>query len=549
MAQGKVMIIGLDAATLELVRPWAAEGRLPNFARFLSEGSAGPLLSTIPVMSPAAWSTFATGTNPGKHGILDFSQLGPESYQTSFNNASRRRGETFWEVAGRQGVRGGVINVPITYPPREYNGFMISGTLSPGVGPRMAWPPEVFDDLMAVCPDYEIDVDMVATGRVASDEFFRKTLRMTELRLRAALGLYRKHRPPLFCVAFVGADRASHYFWGYMSAAEAGEPLGAVERRLAGAIRTVYEKLDAVLGELLAAADDETDVLVMSDHGAGPLRRGLNLRKALAAAGLLVESTPGLWERAKHRAIWAFARLAPLSLKNRIKSRFAALASRAASVVACRGIDFARSRAYPTGQSQGVFVNLRGRQPQGIVAPEDYEAVRDEIIAVLSELSDPQTHRRVAKKVHRREELWTGPRVESLPDVVMEQADYSYDIPTFSQHTGEGVFYELPALDASGLQRRGGHMREGLLMAMGPHIRRAEIAEAEIADVPATVLALLGCDIPDDFDGRVLTEMLTDDVAAPGTIASWRDDGPGGEVYSDEDQAAIEQRLRGLGYL
>jgi len=549
MPQGKVMIIGLDAATLELVRPWVAQGRLPNFARFLSEGSAAPLLSTIPVMSPAAWSTFATGTNPGKHGILDFSQLGPASYQTSFNNASRRRGETFWEVAGRQGVRGGVINVPITYPPREFNGFLISGTLSPGIGPRMAWPPEVFDDLMAVCPDYEIDVDMVAAGRVGCEEFLRKTLRMTELRLRAAVGLYRKHRPPLFCVAFVAADRACHYFWAYMSAAEAGRQLGAVERGLATAIRTVYEKLDAALGELLAAAGDETDVLVMSDHGAGPLRRGLNPRKALAAAGLLVESTPGLWGQAKHRAIWAFARLAPLGLKNRIKSRFAALAGRAASVVACRGIDFARSRAYPTGQSQGVFVNLKGRQPQGIVAPEDYEAVRDEIIAALSELTDPHTHRRVAKKVHRREELWTGPRVECLPDVVMEQADYGYDIPTFSEHTGDGVFYELPALDPAGLQRRGGHVREGLLMAMGPRIRRAEIARAEIADVPATVLALLGCDIPDDFDGRVLTEMLTDDVAAPGTIASWRDDGPGGEVYSDEDQAAIEQRLKGLGYL
>ncbi len=205
-SSNNVMVIGLDAATLDLVRPWAAEGRLPNFARILAGGASGPLLSTLPVMSPAAWSTFATGTNPGKHGILDFSQLGPESYQTRFNNATKRRGPAFWEIAGVQGVRGGVINVPITYPPREYNGFLISGLLSPGLRPEIAAPREIFEDLTAVCPGYVIDADMVGTGGLASEEFLDKTLLMTERRLEAALGLYRKHRPQLFCVAFVAAE-------------------------------------------------------------------------------------------------------------------------------------------------------------------------------------------------------------------------------------------------------------------------------------------------------------------------------------------------------
>ncbi len=114
MPQRKVMIIGLDALTLDLVQPWARAGLLPNLKRFMDEGSSGLLRSTVPIMSPAAWSTFATGLNPGKHGIIDFCQLAHDSYQASFPNSTHRRGASFWEIAGRQGVSGGVINVPIT---------------------------------------------------------------------------------------------------------------------------------------------------------------------------------------------------------------------------------------------------------------------------------------------------------------------------------------------------------------------------------------------------------------------------------------------------
>lgn len=549
MDNHKVMVVGIDAATLDLVRRWAGEGALPHFARILSQGAFGALRSTLPAMSPAAWSTFATGTNPGKHGILDFTQFPPDSYGARFTNATLRRGAAFWEIAGRQGVRGGVINVPITYPPRAYNGFMVAGLLAPSLSPDMVTPREAYDDLIAVCPDYRIDVDMVATSGLAGEAFLQRTLEMTQRRLQAALGLYRKHRPPLFVVTFVAADRACHYYWAYMQALQDGRTLTPAERRLAGAILTVYRKLDEALGALLAEAGEDTDVLILSDHGAGPLRRGLNLAKALAAAGLLAERRLGPWGRLKYRAVWAFARLTPQKLKSLFKSRLAGLASRAASTVACADVDYARSRAYPTGQSQGVFVNLRGRQPRGIVEPADYEAVRDEILAAMRELADPQTGQKVFQHAYRREEAFTGPAAASLPDVILEQADYTYDIPTFSEHLGPGVFYDLPPRDPAKLQRHGGHVRDGLLMAIGPRIRRGEVRGAQIADVPATVLALLGCKIPEDFDGRVLTEMLLGAVEPPAKFQAEAVNSQAQEVFSEEDQAALKKRLEGLGYL
>ncbi|KPK65046.1 MAG: hypothetical protein AMK73_04085, partial [Planctomycetes bacterium SM23_32] len=293
LAQNKVMIIGLDAATLDLVRAWAEEGRLPNLARFLREGAWGLLQSTLPVMSPAAWSTFATGLNPGKHGILNFYHFYPDRYEPRYVNASHRRGSTFWEVAGQQDVRGGIINVPVTYPARPYSGFLVAGMLSPSLGPRMVHPPELLADLLAVSPDYMIDVDVVSGGNLDPERFYRLTVRCLEARLEAALGLYRMHRPPLFCVVFTAADRVSHYFWPYHEALMQGRARTEAELTLGQALRSVYEKLDEAVGQLMSEAGDDTDVVILSDHGAGPLRKGLNLRELLIQEGLLAEVPRG----------------------------------------------------------------------------------------------------------------------------------------------------------------------------------------------------------------------------------------------------------------
>jgi len=158
----RVMIIGLDALTPELTWPWVAEGVLPNLARVLETGAGGPLRSTIPPCSPAAWSTFATGLNPGKHGIIGFSRTRSDDYRPRLATAADRAGETFWETAGRHGISGGILNLPFTYPPKPFNGFMISGMMTPRLGRAMASPPEVFDDLMAASPDYTIDVGLLS---------------------------------------------------------------------------------------------------------------------------------------------------------------------------------------------------------------------------------------------------------------------------------------------------------------------------------------------------------------------------------------------------
>ena len=144
----RLLIIGVDGACMDLVEPGMDAGWVPSLAALREQGASGVLETTLPPVSPAAWSTFATGTNPGKHGVLTFAQLMADSYEPVFVNASYRRGAAFWELAARQGISSGVFTVPCTYPPRPFEGFIVSGMLSPGVDRRMAEPPAVLDDLL-----------------------------------------------------------------------------------------------------------------------------------------------------------------------------------------------------------------------------------------------------------------------------------------------------------------------------------------------------------------------------------------------------------------
>jgi predicted AlkP superfamily phosphohydrolase/phosphomutase len=541
MPQAKVMIIGVDAATLELARPWMEAGRLPNLARIASRGACGPLTTVLPPVSPAAWSTFATGLNPGKHGILTFAQLFADSYEPVFVNASGRRGATFWELAGRRGIRGIIINVPCTYPPREFNGIIISGMLSPGVDERMAAPREAFRELIALSPDYEVDVNVAnRTSPRARALFLERALANVEVRRRAAVGFYRAHRPDLFCVVFAATDRVCHYFLG-----EEADPSDGGD-----AVLRVYERVDEAIGELMQEAGDDTDFIIMSDHGARPIRKRLSLRKALARAGLLTERRPSPVRGVARGGLLRLVRALPRTWHRKIIARFAGLSNWAMSSFTSGDVDFSRSRAYPAEAVEAVFVNLKGRQPEGIVPPDEYEAVRRDVMQALRELTDPETGRPVAAAVHRREDIWAGPCLERLPDVVMEQADWRYDTKPTSSATADGVFAERQGAGSPGLYDTGRHSREGLLLAMGPHIRHTELDGAGIADVPATVLALLGCPVPEDFDGRVLAEMLTEDVALPGRVAPSGEGAAGEqEELNARDRASVEERLRGLGYL
>src|SRR6266850_3681910 len=213
----KIVMLGLDGATFDLILPWVQAGKLPHLARLLNTGIAGTLRSTIPPMSPPAWNSFMTGTNPGKHGIYDFTGRTSHSYETHFINASWRRAPTLWRHLSQAGKRVAVLSVPFTYPPEKVNGLMVSGMDAPGVAGLVdrsaTYPPDLYDDINRNIGDYPMGPNLFAY--TDPGEMVDAALRTIDKKTAAARYLYKQEEWDFFMLVLGETDAASHRFWRF----------------------------------------------------------------------------------------------------------------------------------------------------------------------------------------------------------------------------------------------------------------------------------------------------------------------------------------------
>src|SRR5215212_7888522 len=284
-----ILIVGLDGATFDLMLPWIDDGLLPNLARLLADGASSRLESTIPPITPCAWSSFITGKNPGKHGLFDFIEPERDGGGFRFTNASFRDGESLWACLSRHGRRSGVVNVPMTYPPEPVNGFLISGLDTPHEHSQFMHPVEIRQVLKDAGIRYRIDQQHLGNMRTTKrrrqqllDIFEGESARTAAFRHLSKL------RPCDFRMIVYGAtDQVQHHFWHFMDEThDKFDAEGAKEFR--HAIRDTYMHCDEQLGLLLDECDDDTIVIVMSDHGFGPMTNvRLRMNQILRDAGLL----------------------------------------------------------------------------------------------------------------------------------------------------------------------------------------------------------------------------------------------------------------------
>lgn len=546
----RVMIVGLDGATWRLARPWAEAGHLPTFRRLMAEGAWGPLQSVLPPVTPAAWSSFATGLNPGKHGLFDFVGRRAGSYETYVANAGYRDGAPLWQLAGRAGRRVTVFNVPATYPPDPVNGLMVSGFLTPAHATDATWPPSLQAELTQAVPRFTFyPPNIYSPGHEA--EFIRAVADLNQATLEAARYLLRRQPWDLFIAVFMGTDVIQHFLWGEMERGE-GE--------LAGAVLDCYRQMDGVLAELAAGLGPDDYLVLMSDHGFGPLSHYVHVNAWLAEHGYLkFKRTPAsalkaMAFRLGFTPLGVYEKLRALGLGGRMQETASERNEWLKALVqkvflSLPDVDWSRTRAYSLGFGGPIFLNLRGREPQGIVAPgAEYDALLDEIAADLARLTDPQTGQPFVGRVYRREELYTGPHADRAPDLIFVPSDWGHQ--PFGTHEFASHRWLEPCRDRSGT-----HRLDGLLLLWGPGVRRGvQVEGAAIVDVAPTVLALLGVPLPADLDGQVLAAALEDELLADLHIA-YEDTGerspapqPAPEM-SAEDEALIRQHLRGLGYV
>lgn len=560
----RVLVIGLDGATFDLIDPWVQQGKLPVIAECIQAGTRSNLLSTPLSNSAQAWSSFITGKNPGKHGIFDFFETLPDSYGVRFLNASFRKGKSLWRLVSDAGKKVGIMNVPITYPPEAVEGFLIPGLDSPGIDGDFAYPRDLMDEIRQNVGEYILEAGIwgfIRRGR--PETALWNLLEMVKTRTATAKYLMQNKDWDLFVVVYTAVDKVQHHFWKYI---DPTRPEFHAKKSYSNAILKVYEEMDQGISELLATAGDAS-VIIMSDHGAGPSSRGtmyinrwlnkeqfLHFRDASGISGRLRPLRYTLLERTNNE----IKRIFPRRVKEIMVRLFPRLRDRVDSVLFLPGIDWSRTVAYSRENHPAIIINTKGREAEGIVEPGvHYENIRDEIIAKLEDLRCPDTGQRIIGRIFRREDLYHGPETPKGPDIVFQWNRFLY-LHRPSGGAANRNFLEVlddEALLASENTTRpsGIHRDHGICIAVGDRFKENNIIDdARIYDVAPTILYLLGIPIPDDLDGRVLQGAIKDDYLEKNPIqkgaAATEEDGAS-RGLDPKESTAIQERLRGLGYI
>jgi len=460
---GKVAVLGLDGVSLDLIISLVGEGYLPTFRKILEEGVHGVLRSTIPPISPVAWTSIATGLNPGKHGVFGFvdRHLRPHS---SWN----LRGKALWDLASASGRKVICLNVPFTYPPYPVRGLMVSGPPCPRDKAR-TYPHGLAKELEGI--GYKVDIRLPGEEYRGLEEevFLEEAEEVTRLRIEALSYLMEKTAWDLLYVVFTTPDRVQHVFFGR---AFRGSPL--YDERGRSALVGYFRLLDDLLGGLLPELEDAV-VFLVSDHGFEPLYRYVGLQNLVS--GFLARRKP-------LRALYDI----PLRLMGKL-----GLIKLMKEALGHLGLLSAARRRAGGGLECGM----------GYIYSNDPSLDLRELARYLTAIRD-EGGRRVIERVYLKEELYHGPFLKEAPDLVVVPGE-GYEVKGFLV---EGFSDVRPVKGM--IYKTGTHMglkaRSGFLAILGPGVKRGMRLDADVYDIAPTVLHVLGLPIPKGVDGRVLTD-------------------------------------------
>jgi predicted AlkP superfamily phosphohydrolase/phosphomutase len=532
--QLRTLLVGIDAACMHVLDD-VVDGSVPTVRRAIDRGVAGELESQVPPWTGSAWPSMYTGVNPGKHGVYDF--LTFDGYDWDVVNRTSVREYSLWELAAEYGLTSVVVNVPVTHPPDQFEGALVPGYVSPEK--PNCHPPGLLDDIERAVGEYRIygaDADASREERV---ETYRE---LVGKRGAAFRYLANQFDPDFGFVQFQHTDTVCHELPGDHDA-----------------LRAVYGAVDDELDEILSEFSPE-HVLIVSDHGIGEYGGyGFRVNQYLRNHGYVRTRKGGdgmpSWTYADRGpgdgsdgpspvakllsgVIPVLARLGMTSQRVEGALERVGLAETVAELLpgevlraGTEQVDFENSSAYMRSRLElGVRINLEGREPRGVVARDDYEAVRDELLEVLSAARTPDGDP-VFDAVLPREEVFHGPFLEDAPDVMTVPAEFDHLLSAKIRSEEFG-----PPKEAWE------HKRQGIVVATGDGIDPdASLEGAHIYDVAPTVLASLGIPASDRMDGRALPV-----VESTGTrpYPSYS----GGEMMKTADEE-VERRLSDMGYL
>ncbi|MCF7958379.1 MAG: alkaline phosphatase family protein [Phycisphaerae bacterium] len=532
----KVLIIGIDGGTWTILRPAMAEGYMPYLKRLVDEGASGVLESTVPAITPAAWGSFQTGVNPGQHGVYNF-QCWDKQNNPHFVS-SKDLPITLWEYVGSSGKQVGVLNVPMTYPPRKIdNGFMVTGVLTPSIEAEFTWPPELKRELMEAIPDYDIltlDVAHVKPSELPFETFVEVMVKNIECRGKAAAFLIGKGLLDLFMVHYHASDIIQHAFMCYL---DKEHPLYD-EEKSKYLFENFYQKLDQMIERTHKAFGEKNGrdhlLLIVSDHGFQSHMREWHIRPWLYKEGF--NNAPGAKSSdsvalAKKIGLGKLIRpFLPKKSVDRIekKVKLKPYVNRVAFRCSCR---------------EG-FVYLKEEDPQL------REKTKHDLIKKLSRFKDPKTGRMIIEKVYCKEDIYHGRCLDKMPDLVLvPSAGYSLS----DQVPPGGEWFHTISIDTD--MHVGTHHKDGVLIAHGNGVPVRQNITASIVDIMPTVMYYLGLSAPDVCDGQIITDIFMREFLDENPqeacikLDMIHENNDQIDTYWSEDKKELEDRLKDLGYM
>jgi len=550
MGKNKVIVIGIDGGNFNVILPMVERGELPNIASIMRGGVWGNLFSTIPSVTLPAWASFLSGVNPGKLGIFYLTRDSHATYDEGPPaDVAKVPTKLLWHHLSDNNKKVLCV-IPFPFPPTTVNGIMITHV---GSNEIKSYPPGIASDLLNVFSIKEIGEgwnDLKQKyGRTTKEAYLNNVIKMAnetaEITRKASLYLLSKYEWDFFVTVFKSTDDTQHRFLSFI---DPSHPLYTNKGGVAygDVVFDTYRRIDKAIGDMLSQAEDAM-VIVLSDHGMSPIHKFFYANKWLNEKGLL--KVKGSRRKAAFRItgipLKGFLEKVGIKVNHLPNLNIPVVRRRALPIP--EEVDWKQTKAYAT--IFGVNINLKGREPQGIVTTGEYNELCEILREEMYHLQDPETGEKIVEKVYRREEIYSGPYVDDAPDIV-----YLFKQPSY--HTKKDLY-------SSALFRRISrkeivtanhlnHTSTGIFLARGPDIKsKGRFDGVHITDIAPMILYLMGLPIPKNMDGRLLWEVLRQgmDTERPPIYVDSEDFQESVEGLSPEEGEMVKEQLRQLGYI
>lgn len=544
----KILVIGLDGATPDILSPLMAQGTMPNLERIARRGASGPLISTIPPATGPAWLSLATGLKPESTGVFDFWVRRGKSYRLRSLNSDALRGRAVWDFLSRAGKDSGIFCYPMLRPPYEIRGFMTTGL---GAWPveEFTWPRELKQEIFSAAGGpFDLLLPYHEERYDDPDLFLNHLGDMIEKQVRATQYLLSNKPWDLFWVVFSQTDWLQHLLWRHI---DPGHPLyeGPRSEDIRCKFQDFWSKIDGVLGKLIDLAGPDTNICILSDHGFGTNDKVFKLNAWLERKGYLVrkDTSPPLRMKIKQGAM-STVRGAARSL--RVGRLLPGIHQKGRQwmdnirLSVLDRIDLEKSTAFDPGHTI----------PFGGIYIHDREAPTRE--AKL----------KIAARIARELKLWgeenrisikswhpygpDNPESAAGPDLLVSVGDWRC---VLLKDRFDGDLLESRPHSP---RHTGSHRRNGILMADGPDIRNTKLESARIIDITPTLLYLFDLPLPPNMDGKILEDMLTPEYLNRHPVTALKEapvskpaDPRPGSRDADSDEETIRKMLEDLGYM